>query len=118
MTSITDTDAATNTGPWWSRILTNKSAVIALVAIYLLYYVTQLLDTRMSDLVASSLRAEAAISEHEASRSVADTEHAKLLTRLIDQLVINNRLQREICWSNAKNDTQRRKCYDPDVRTP
>jgi hypothetical protein len=106
----------TQTGPWWSRILTNRSAVIALFALYLLYYVTGMFDTRLQDLSQVEVRMEAAIAEHEERRRVADDHNTDLNVRLIDQLVINNRLQREICWSTAKSDTQRRKCYDPDVK--
>lgn len=103
-------------GPWWSRVLTNKNAVIALVAIYLLYFVTGVLDTRLRDLSTANAEIKQAVTAHHSTEELNDAMLKDLLIRMVDQAVINTRLQREICASNAKNSTAVRKCYDPDVK--
>lgn len=113
----TSNDAqAIQTGPWWSRILTNKNAVIALVALYLVYFVTGVFDTRLTEIGAQAARIEQNLESHRTAEQQHYTKLEDLLLRLNDQAVLNTRLQREICASNAKSSAAVRKCYDPDVK--
>ena len=103
-------------GPWWSRILTNKNAVIALVALYLMYFVTGLFDTRLAQLDAQTARIETNLAEHREADRAHYVRLEDLMVRLNDQAVLQTRLAREVCWAAAKSDSQRRKCLDPDVK--
>ncbi len=119
MTSITEPSNNTTdqqNGPWWSRILTNKGAVIAAVALYLVYFLTQQLTGGVNAAQAVGRDTQAVLINHSNVTTAAHDAAAAEMKKLVWEATIQTRLMREVCWSNAKNDLQRQKCYDPDVR--
>ena len=107
-----DTYQATNTGPWWSRILNNRNAVIACVALYLLYFFTGLYDTSIASLAAQVTHLETSLAEHREADRVYNAKLVDLLTRLNDQAVMQTRIARLTCWNSAKTSEAKMACYD------
>lgn len=116
MTESNSINNGKQTGPWWSQILTNRNAVFALLIVYLVYFTTNLFDSGVAHIAAQLDHVDTSLAEHRE----ADREHyarlEDLLVRLNDQAILQTRLARELCWSNAKNNEQRLKCFDANVK--
>jgi hypothetical protein len=112
MNSPDDSYQASNTGPWWTRIVNNRNAVIAVVALYLVYFLTGLYNTGLSTLAAQVTHLETSLAEHREADRAYNAKLIDLMTRLNDQAVIQNRIARINCWNNAKTSEQRLACYD------
>ncbi len=115
--SPTNTNDQQN-GPWWSRILTNRGAVIAAVALYLVYFITQNLTGGLASAEAVARDTQAVIINHSNMSDAAHNAQAEQLRKLVWEATLQTRLMREDCWRNAKNDEQKRVCYDSDVLIP
>lgn len=121
MTSVTKPELnGSNTGPWWSQILTNRNAVIAVVALYLMYFFTGLFGTTVAQLGTQVDALAASLAEHREADRTYNAKLIDLLTRLNDQAVAQTRVMRLNCWNNSKTNEARMQCYDqnpnPGVR--
>mgnify|MGYP003579272063 CR=1 FL=1 len=125
MTSVTKPEqnggnGFSNEGPWWSGILNNRNAVIAVVALYLMYFFTQTYDTSVAHLAAQVDRIDTSLVEHREADRNYNAKLIDLLTRLNDQAVIQTRVARLNCWNSSKTNEARMQCYDqnpnPGVR--
>jgi len=107
-----------NVGPWWSRILNNRNAVIACVALYLMYFFTGLYDTSLTGLAAQVTHLETSLAEHREADRTYNAKLIDLLTRLNDQAVAQTRIARITCWNSGSTAAQRMACYDQKVDGP